>query len=157
MVSYIGNHWKTIVSNGCRTTKPLAPIVSGPKTNIKPLISMVAFQLFIQWKYVYTWTPFKIRWSVWKTINTNGTHVKRPLKNHWLQWYLGKNHWPIHRYGQVDYHLSWTINQIMSFVQEKLRYWRAKQQAWPEPGSWWPWSSWVEAGRQRQWWASPTS
>ena len=61
----IENHWKTIVSNGCQTTKPLKnhwyqwfsdqkPLENHcyqwfwrPKTIVKPLTSMVAFQPFI--------------------------------------------------------------------------------------------------------------
>ena len=71
----IGNHWKTIASNGCRTTKPLKthwhytknhwktigtnglpdqkPLVSmvfRPKTTVKPLIPMVVSKLFIYWQ-----------------------------------------------------------------------------------------------------------
>ena len=38
MVSY---HWKTIVSNGCPTSKPSASMVAGPKTIAKPLVPMV--------------------------------------------------------------------------------------------------------------------
>ena len=31
--------------------------------------------------------------EMWKTIINDGSLVKKPLKNHWLQWYLDKNHW----------------------------------------------------------------
>ena len=64
-IATIENHWKTIVSNGCQTTKPLKnhwyqwfsdqkPLENHCyqwfwrlKTIVKPLTSMVAFQPFI--------------------------------------------------------------------------------------------------------------
>jgi len=31
--------------------------------------------------------------EMWKTIDNDGSLVKKPLKNHWPQWYLDENHW----------------------------------------------------------------
>ena len=44
----------------------------------------------------------------WKTIDANDSHVKKPLKNHWHQWFTcKKNHWKT-----IDYDgtLAKTIN-----------------------------------------------
>ena len=56
---------------------------------------------FIQWQWFNDknhWKNHRYQWlNFEKTIDNNGSLVKKPLKNHWLRWYLAKKPLPFHR------------------------------------------------------------
>jgi len=81
------------------------PAFTFPRTIDKPSKSMVSHKPFIQWQWFDCKKPLEkpliqmveIWKTIEKTIDTNDSHVKKPLKNHWHQWFTCKktieNHW----------------------------------------------------------------
>ena len=85
---------------------------------------MVSHKPFIQWQWFDCKKPLEkpliqmveIWKTIEKTIDTNDSHVKKPLKNHWYQWFTcKKNHWKT-----IDYNGTLAKNINHSIVVKIL-------------------------------------